>query len=159
MSGSSVRYASGGSAKNGEVNTVHQRPSANEGSPVATASYQGFVCAGDHSPPVTAPMTRNTTVKATMNGIRLRVVNSLRARPGFCSCSWPDGVWAVMPHSLEGDGTARVSRAGQGQSARRGTIAHPLTHHRRDSVLTHRDAVERVSDLHRALLVGDDQQL
>ncbi len=36
---------------------------------------------------------------------------------------------------------------------------HPLRDHRRDAVVAHGDAVERVGDLHRRLLVGDDDQL
>lgn len=37
-------------------------------------------------------------------------------------------------------------------------VREALGHHRRDAV-AHRDAVEGVRDLHRALLVGDDDQL
>ena len=37
-------------------------------------------------------------------------------------------------------------------------LRQALGHHRRDTV-AHRDAVEGVRDLHRALLVGDDDQL
>ncbi len=37
--------------------------------------------------------------------------------------------------------------------------AHALRDHRGDAVVAHRDAVQRVGDLHRRLLVGDDDQL
>src|SRR5512132_1716300 len=39
------------------------------------------------------------------------------------------------------------------------TVAQPLANDGGDSVITHRGAVERVRDLHRPLLVGDDDEL
>lgn len=51
--------------------------------------------------------------------------------------------------------TVGLSAAGRHQLF----AAHPLRDHRGDAVTLHRDAVERVSDFHRRLLVGDDDQL
>ncbi|MBG9885587.1 hypothetical protein ABE10_03080, partial [Bacillus toyonensis] len=66
--------------------------------------------------------------------------------------------------SLRSPPASPIDRTGDGMSRsgplRCGVpIADALSHDGGDPVLTHRDPVERVGDLHRPLLVGDDQQL
>ena len=57
--------------------------------------------------------------------------------------------------------TCAVAAAQAGTRFRRSArhVADPLGDHRGDTVAAHRHAVERVGDLHGALLVGDDDEL
>ena len=56
-------------------------------------------------------------------------------------------------------GRAGGAGVGRGHSGRLSASRRPLADHGRDAVAAHRDAVERVADLHGALLVGDHEQL
>ena len=61
---------------------------------------------------------------------------------------------------MPGRRVARRRHAAAGSAgARLALLAHALADDGRDAVLAHRDAVERVGDLHRALLVRDDDEL
>src|SRR4051794_14565341 len=46
-----------------------------------------------------------------------------------------------------------------GEAGRSRRLAQALADHRRDAVAAHGDAVQRVADLHGALLMGDHQEL
>ena len=59
-----------------------------------------------------------------------------------------------------GRGPARPLRPSDGSGRQRlRHVGHPLRHDRGDPVTAHRHAVERVGDLHRLLLVRDDDEL
>src|SRR5674476_1679743 len=65
-----------------------------------------------------------------------------------------DHIYPARPASSQ-----TASESARSPTSRRLDVPDPLRDKRGDTVTGHRDAIQRVGNLHRALLVGDDDQL